>query len=671
MARRRRDSPFSCRAEPALRLGVSTLLLYLCLNCASLGHADPWPAGARPTLLVGAIELRRCPTVPAYCGTLNRPMDPSGAIPGRISIYFEYYPHAAVAKSLGTLVATEGGPGYPATESRDSYLALFKPLRQRRDVLIMDNRGTGQSGAVECRELQNAEKWTVEMNAACGDSLGARAALYSTAYAADDLAAILDALDIRRIDLYGDSYGTYFEQVFAVRHPDMLRAIVLDGAYPLNGPGYAWYPSYAPAMRDKFNIACRRSEPCAQLPGTSIDHILPVLRELRAHPFPARAADSDGREREFSADASQLAIVMFGGAPAFVTVRELDAAARAFSGGDRAPLLRLMAETSTAVAPAGDIAKFSAGLATAVMCQDAPQIFDMRLAPLLRTADRDRAVEERKRSLPDTYAPFTIDEYRGMPLDYSFIDQCVKWPVSPSTHPASHVVADDAHYPDIPALIISGELDSITTLADGAAVAGAFKRGIQVRVANSFHVNALPHGRSPCAAQIVRRFFNTLQPGDTSCAGNVPPVRLVPQFVVHAAQHEPAVALPGNRAGPEQLRWISAAVMTAGDVLARLGGNSTGQGVGLRGGSFRVVSGPMAIRVTLNKVHWTEDLAVSGEIEQPLARTGMVRATLHMAGAGTLAGDLKVEWPEGIAGSVAVIRGTVDGAIVSARTAAP
>ncbi|MEP6546675.1 MAG: alpha/beta fold hydrolase [Gammaproteobacteria bacterium] len=671
MARRRHDTFFICRTKRAVRLGVSAAFLFVCLNLVSFGHADPWPASARQTLLVGSAELRRCPNVPAYCGTLNRPMDPVGAIPGRISIYFEYYPHSGAGKSLGTLVATEGGPGYPATESRDSYLALFRSLRLRRDVLIMDNRGTGQSGAVDCRELQRAEKWTVEMNAACGDSLGAHAPLYSTAYAADDLAAILGALNIDRIDLYGDSYGTYFEQVFAVRHPNMLRSIVLDGAYPLNGPDYAWYPSYAPAMRDKFNIACRRSEPCAQLPGSSIDHIRPVLEELRSHPFPARAADSDGKEREFSADASQLAIVMFGGAPAFVTVRELDAAARAFTGGDRAPLLRLMAETSTAVAPAGDIAKFSAGLATAVMCQDAPQIFDMRLPPLLRTADRDRAVDERQRSFPDTYAPFTIDEYRGMPLDYSFIDQCVKWPAPANTHPASHVVADDARYPDIPALIISGELDSITTLADGAAVAGAFRRGIQVRVANSFHVNALPHGRSGCAAQITRRFIETLEPGDTRCAGSVPPVRLVPRFAVHAAEIDPALASPGNRADPEQLRWINAAVMTAGDVLARLGGNSTGHGVGLRGGTFRVVTGPAVIRVTLSKVRWTEDLAVSGEIDKPLARIGMVRAKLRLEGAGALTGDLQVAWPDGIANSIAAIRGAVDGAPAFARTAAP
>jgi hypothetical protein len=365
---------------------------------------------------------------------------------------------------------------------------------------------------------------------------------------------------------------------------------------------------------------------------------------------------------------------MYGGAPAFVTVRELDAAARAYLEGDRAPVLRLMAETASAVDsrdPTGDATLYSAGLAAAVMCQDPPQIFDMRLTPALRTADRDRALSERRRTLPDTYAPFSIDEYRGMPLDYSFIDQCVKWPAPPPSHPASQVVAADAPYPDIPALIISGELDSITTMADGAAVAAAFKRGIQIRIANSFHVNALSHARSSCAAQIVRRFIGTLEPGDISCAAAIPPLRLVPRFAVRAAGVDPAAALPGNQADPEQLRRVNAAVMTAGDVLARLGANSTGQGVGLRGGTFRVTAAPAATRVHLTQVRWAEDLAVSGEIDQPLDRTGTVRATLHMAGPGAFSGNIKVEWPEGIAGSTATIRGTVDGAAVLARTAAP
>jgi hypothetical protein len=427
-------------------------------------------------------------------------------------------------------------------------------------------------------------------------------------------------------------------------------------------------------MRDKFNIACRRFAPCAQLPGDSIDHILPALQMLRAHPFAAHAADSDGKQRQFMADASQLAIAMYGSAPALSSARELDAAARAFADGDQAPLLRVMAETVAATDsrdPSADPTKFSAGLAAAVMCQDAPQIFDMRLPPRQRAADRDRAVAERKLKAPDTYAPFSIDEYRGMPLDYAFIDQCVEWPAPPPTHPPSRVVAEDAHYPDIPALIISGELDNITTMADGAAVAAAFKRGTQIRIANSFHVNALPHARSDCAMQIARHFIETLTVGDASCAARVPPLRLVAKFAVRAAQLEPAAPLTGNQADAGQLRWVHAAVLTAGDVLTRLAGNTDGEGVGLRGGHFRVVEDETAAHLTLTAVRWTEDLSISGKIDKPVARSGTVKATLKLTGADGAAGELAVAWPEGGADSAAVIHGTLGGRSVHARTAAP
>jgi hypothetical protein len=120
-----------------------------------------------------------------------------------------------------------------------------------------------------------------------------------------------------------------------------------------------------------------------------------------------------------------------------------------------------------------------------------------------------------------------------------------------------------------------------------------------------------------------------------------------------------------------QLRRVSTAVMTAGDVLARLGANSTGQGVGLRGGSFRAVSDASTAHIRLNQVRWTEDLTVSGTIDKPLARTGMVRALLQLATADGLGGELAVEWPEGIAGSSADIRGALGGAVVRARTPAP
>ena len=152
---------------------------------------------------------------------------------------------------------------------------------------------------------------------------------YSTALAADDLAALLDALAIERVNLYGDSYGTYFAQVFGLRHPGRVRSLVLDGAYPLDGPDYPWYPHYAPAMRDKFNLACERAADCKALGGSSLRHITPALEQLRAGPFPARVRYGDGRFMSFTADASTLAIVMFGGEPTpYATVREVDAAAQ-------------------------------------------------------------------------------------------------------------------------------------------------------------------------------------------------------------------------------------------------------------------------------------------------------------------------------------------------------
>src|SRR5450631_340176 len=626
-----------------------------------------------PIMRIGTLDLHACRDAAAYCGDFSRPFDPDDPAAGSIVIHFEFHPHSAPGKSSGTLVATEGGPGYPATGSREDYLALFKPLMPDRDVLMMDNRGTGQSGAIDCHELQTGEKWTVESVAACGESLGERAPLYSTVYAADDLAAIVDALGLGKIDLYGDSYGTYFEQAFAARHPRALRSIVLDGAYPLSGPDYAWYPTYAGATRDKFNLACARSPSCSQLPGTSLDHIRPALEELRRSPFSARAYDIDGHERRFAADVPHLAIVMMGGAPSLTTVREVDAAARAFTDGDRLPLIRRMAETIAAVDsrdPTGDPIKWSAGLAAAVLCHDPPQIFDTRLPPAERLRDRDRALAERRRSAPDTYSPFTLDEYRAMPLDYSFIDECVGWPVAPPSHPASQVGVNAA-YPDVPALIISGELDSITTMADGAAVAAAFPHGVQVRIANSFHVNALPRARSDCGAELVRRFITTLAAADLSCASQVPPVRLVPRFSVESRDLPPAAELPGNSASMRQLRIVSAAVQAAGDLLARVDANSTDHGRGLRGGTFRLKRSGGGVRIELRQVRWTRDVAVSGKISRSSRRHGMVRAFLRVSSPEDPIGRLTVEWPEGVAGSEAQIRGTFGTKQVLAKTAAP
>jgi pimeloyl-ACP methyl ester carboxylesterase len=658
------------RALLSLVTAGAWLVLPVQASFGADGTAAQSPAA---TLKVGSLTLRRCAPAGAWCGTLERALDPRGLVPGSLQVYFEYYRHSAAGPARGTLVASEGGPGYPATGSRESYLALYGPLRSTHDVLLMDNRGTGRSGAVNCPELQRAPLLTVANVAACGRLLGARAPLYSTTLASDDLAALLDALAIGRVDLYGDSYGTFFAQVFAVRHPGRLRSLVLDGAYPLAGGEYAWYPGYAPAMRDKFNLACQRSPACSRYPGSSMSHIEPALRQLRAHPFSAQARDLSGRLRRFTADASQLALVLFAGAPARASIREADAAARALVEGDQQPLLRLMAESQTAVdsrdeqqAPAA----YSSGLAAAVMCQDAPQIYDMSLPTDARLADRARALALRQEAAPQTYAPFTIDEYRRMPLDYAFIDECVQWPAAPAGHPAGRLADGPVTYPRVPTLVVSGDLDNMTPVADGAVAAANFPLGRQVVLRNSLHVNALPHARSECGATLVRRFLDGLEPGDTSCAQGVAEIRLVPRFARHLHELEPAAAAAGNAATVEQLRAVSAALLSAGDAMIRAPDVAPGAGAGLRGGTFAVREIRGTYQLTLWRVRWTEDLEVSGSVEFPRYR-GAATARLRVHGGKDLEGMLEAAWQEGAPEARARVHGLLGGHAVEAELSAP
>jgi pimeloyl-ACP methyl ester carboxylesterase len=643
------------------RLLILACALAACHVSSALAHAA--------ALQAGTLRLHRCPGVPGWCGVLPRPLDPAGSVSGRIDVYFEYYPHTGSGAAAGTFVPIEGGPGYPSTESRDAYLALMAPLRADHDLLIMDARGTGRSGAVDCEPLQHSAQLSAGDVGACGRTLGLRARFYSAGQAADDLAALLDALGIARIDLYGDSYGTYAAQVFARRHADRIRSLVLDGAYPLDGEDYPWYPNYAPAMRRKFERACERSSACSALPGGSIAHIAPALGKLRAEPGAVSTRDDEGRPFSFRADAGALAIVMFGASPPYITLRETDAAARAYAQGDTRPLLRLMAEALASTDSRSedrDPVHFSAGFAAAAFCQDGRQPFDMNLTVEARHLQWDRELTRRAATNPSLYAPFTLDEYRSMPLDYAFIDECIDWPAPGPDEPRLPLIDTHAPAPDIPVLVISGELDDMTSAADGAAAAAQYAHAQHVVIANGLHVNALPHARSDCGADLTRAFLRSLENVDMACAATVPPVRLVPVFAQRLRFMPPATAQEGHEAGELALRAVAAALETCEDALSRALFHGPGTQVGLRGGTFLVAVRPADVQVQLREVRWSEDLAVSGRLVwRGPAETVQARLELH--GPDGAQGSLRLLFPPDGMDSAATATGSWQGRPIRAR----
>ncbi|MEO9171341.1 MAG: alpha/beta fold hydrolase [Candidatus Baltobacteraceae bacterium] len=624
------------------------MLLSNLFLAAAIGIGTHAPA----QIHAGSLTLQPCPDAPGYfCGTIARPLDPSGAVAGTVNVGFTYLLRRdAAAPSAGTIVAAEGGPGYPSGASRESYRALFGPLLRTRDMVLMDDRGTGRSGAIDCEPLQSAPVVLLRDVTRCGAALGARADLYGTGLAADDLNALLDALGIRDADLYGDSYGTFFVQVFAARHPSRVRSVSLDGAYPAVGDD-PWYPKTAPAIREAFDRVCRRSPQCNAQSGTTLSRIARLVRELR--------------RPQASVTPTQLAFVMDSAGLNAIAYRELDAAARAYVSGDTAPLVRLVREAYRyEERDPGGVREHSQGLFAAASCEDNPQTYDMRLGP----AERERAwlteLARKRASDPELYAPFTIDEFLAIPLDFAYVQMCQRWPVASAAHPTGSSVPTGASMPAVPTLVLTGDLDTITTPSEGDAAAVLFTNAHRVIVSNSGHVTAVGDVYD-CASRMVRTLIDSHRV-DPRCAGAIPPMRLVPSFSRTLAEVEPASASRGNRAGLSALRAAASAAYAANDALARSSILGIVHGRGLRGGQFTASNSGGTTRIDLRDVAWTSDLPVSGTISFDSA-TGNANATLHITGSAV--GTINATWQIYRAQPRSTITGTIDGDFVNATIA--
>jgi pimeloyl-ACP methyl ester carboxylesterase len=675
--------------ESAMRRGLHLICWLIIVSAVCLG-APPRMARKLPknqstaafsksvrakSVRAGSLTLKRCLGGQAYCGSIERALDPTGQVAGNIKISFEFYPHTDDSQSpLEPIVATEGGPGYATSGSADGYLALFAPLRDRRDMLFVDNRGTGKSEPLNCPLLQSEQNTRPPGIRACGQQLGDTAYLYDSGLAADDLAAVLDALDIPIINLYGDSYGTWFSQTFAGRHPERLRSVILDSAYPVRGQS-PWYPEIAPTARFAFDAACRRSPACSGLPGNSMHRIELLLASLRANPFSGYAHDGNGVLRYTHANATSLAYLMVSNATESVVYRELDPAARAYlEDGNTAPLLRLLAENYEASAlgnPPPLVTEFSQGLFVSVSCSDYPQIYDMTLALPQRKMQRDQVIANEQQRHPHVYAPFTLAEFDAIALDTSVLDMCLNWPapiVAPI--PPGHPVPAHAQFTKAPVLVLSGDLDSLTPALQGKHAARLFENGQQIIVQNSFHVTA-DGDEDNCASVIAVRFVRDLDPGDTSCTDHIAEVHLVPKFVATAAEVAAATAAAGNRGTDADLRVAAAAAYTAGDTLANWWVNFTGDGVGLQGGHYDYNSPGNLTYFTLDKLKWVEDLEVSGKMKWGYAYPGGVIAHLTLGGSATEPGELTVTWDSRVPLAQATITGKIGGRKISATMYAP
>ena len=619
---------------------------------------------AQPQMAEAASATKPCKDDRSVrCGSLRVPLlrgAPAGG--GRtLRVHFRVFPRTQRDRpALEPIVAAEGGPGYASIDSAESYLFMIGPLRRRRDLIVMDNRGTGRSGAINCPRLQAGKGTYSREVGRCARRLGPAANAYGTGAASDDLAAVLDKLGVPVVSIYGDSYGTYFAQTFAVRHPDRVRAVILDGAFGVEGLD-PWIREESVGLRGAWPAVCRRGVTCA---ADALATLRRWATRLERRPLVATGRDADGGRHRIRLDGGALG-QMAGDASFYYTIyRDLLAALRAHGRGDSGPLLRLAAE-DLPFTGGGPVKSYSEGAYAAVACHDYPVLWD-RSASI---PDRRAQYASGRMALEsDAYAPFPNDIWLRSLYINQYVTGCIEWPAADYPDPP---VPPGATYPSVPVLVLNGDLDVITPLGDAARAAALFPNSTYVIVRNVGHVTALADYPG-CAAGIVRRFIDTLSAGDTSCAERVPEIHVVPDFP-RRTDGAPAAESRGRRDRSRPLDRSAAwgAAWATGDALARwwlMGGSS---GLGLRGGSFTAAGDYLAytpLRLRLRGVRFVDDLAVSGDVEWD-RRASRVSARLRVAG--PVSGRLRVRWRLDRARAVARISGTLGGRDVRLRMPAP
>lgn len=645
--------------------------LALCLSLAA--HA-----ASAHAIKIGSVTLTPCVAqYDGYCGSIVRPIDPAKRVSGTIKIGFEFYPHTDTSKpALGTIMAQEGGPGYSTTGSRDGYVRLFTPLRTRRDILLIDKRGTGLSGAIDCAALQKSRG--LDAVRACGRQLGDKAWLYGSNYAADDVAAVLAALNTGPVDYYGDSYGTFFGQVFAVRHPDMLRTVVLDSAYPTIGQD-RFFQTEIVHGPEAFAIACARSPGCDGAKAKARFETL--LKSLRAKPVTGKAPGTDGELQTVTANPGTLFTAAANAGNSFTPYRDIDAAARAYlDDGYAAPLLRLVAEAAGGDEAAGPAKDFSKGLETAVICADYVQLYNMRDEEAARRKQYSASIAQAQASNPTIYAPFTLDDLTHATANPDALDFCQAWPRAPLWAMPGVPVPKGAKFPSVPVLVLNGELDTVTSPTEGRRAAALFPNAVFIETPNTVHESAIgnagynvpPYGGdlAQCGSALVLAFVESGgKTPDTSCLRHIRPVRTVPMFARNWRQVAPAKAQSGNAADEMYLRLASAAAETVGDAIARYGVASENVGGGLQGGRFTVAQTKTGNLLTLKDLKWTSDLAVSGRADWN-QMTGNIIAPVRISD-GAHKGVLTISWNDRQTNAQATIRGQIDGKSIVATRIAP
>ncbi|HEY5837858.1 MAG TPA: alpha/beta fold hydrolase, partial [Pyrinomonadaceae bacterium] len=225
------------RAKSLIRLTCLSLIGFSLLG-AAVGQDVKRPA---------RLELTPC-QVPGVadkvlCGTYQVFEDRAARKGRQITLKVVVFPATGPEREPDPFVYIPGGPGSSATEDAPGIAQAFAAIRTRRDLVFIDQRGTGGSHPLDCKLFDPANPqsylghfFPLDDVRKCRQELEPKAnlKLYTTPIAMDDLDEVRAALGYERLNLFGGSYGTRASLVYLKRHPQSVRTVTLQGVAPTN-----------------------------------------------------------------------------------------------------------------------------------------------------------------------------------------------------------------------------------------------------------------------------------------------------------------------------------------------------------------------------------------------------------------------------------------------------
>ncbi|HEX5307119.1 MAG TPA: alpha/beta hydrolase [Dyella sp.] len=463
------------------------------------------------TWKLGSLTLSACElgqpnsgqTTAAWCAPFEVPENRDDPASRTITLRLAVVRSNAEVAAKDMLVFLAGGPGQAATENAAAAIAALDPLLAHRNLLLLDQRGTGGSHPLSCKneeppatpgdELEDDPAKLKAEVARCLAQVEKHAdpRFYTTTIATRDLEDVRKALGSPSFDLVGVSYGTRMAQQYAMRFPDAVRSIVLDGVVPNSlvlGEDFA--QNLDDALKAQF-ARCTADAECHKRFGDPYQTLYQLRDALRANPHTVSFRDPQTYQtvqRRLSEFSLASVVRMFAYSP--ITAALLPLSIDAAAHGDVGPLL------GQAKLLSGDLADtMNGGMQSSVICSEDADLFTPR--------------------------PQDAQTILGTRMVDALTTVCSVWPHG--TRPK------DFHDPlktNKPVLLMSGQYDPVTPPRYGEEVL----KGLS----NARHLVARGQGHSVMAAgcmpKLIKHFVEDLQPKtlDASCLDRLQPT---PMFI--------------------------------------------------------------------------------------------------------------------------------------------